>query len=225
MSSQKFDQLQIVNNIKSYNSLPFLYRYEDEKWIDEFFATGNLKIGSFESYKAYEDNELGDKDEGKTISTFQGNNNKSFTTVGYSGHNEYCLSTSTILSEKLKKTFSRNSVFRINDPLMFMIEIAKKLPKSYAIRYGNCVYIDVYNVHLNIPLDDNALNFIKPDLKQIDAMPNGPNPYLKDHGLFIKKMKYQHQSEYRLLWSVDSIVKENIYIYCPEAAQYCQKIN
>lgn len=41
---------------------------------------------------------------------------------------------------------------------------------------------------------------------------------------FLKQKKYQHQSEYRILWQTDREVKESIIINCPEAIKYCEKV-
>ena len=76
------------------------------------------------NYKKYKDNQLGDSLEGQSMNFLNSQKDNKhvglYTTVG---QNAYCFCTSTMLDENLKNTFSRNSVFKINDPLNFMLEI------------------------------------------------------------------------------------------------------
>src|SRR5664280_336522 len=97
------------------NVPPFIYRYEDQEYIDRFFMTGELLISSFDQYKKYTDNKLGDKSEGTTINIGHAENEKTIYTVTTVGHNSYCFCTSTLLDQKLLTEFKRNSVFRIKD--------------------------------------------------------------------------------------------------------------
>lgn len=58
----------IFSHVINYVSItPYLYRYENQEFIDRFFNSGELYISSFQQYKKYEDNQLGDKSEGSTM--------------------------------------------------------------------------------------------------------------------------------------------------------------
>jgi hypothetical protein len=83
------------------NLISYLYRYEDKKWIDDFFETSNIKLSSFKNYKKHPDKQLGDKEEGNSMNIVNGNNDKMIFTHSMVGHNEYCLCTSTVLDDKL----------------------------------------------------------------------------------------------------------------------------
>src|SRR5690349_11959029 len=118
----------IFNHVISYTSvLPFLYRYENANYIDDFFETGSLFISSFHNYRRYQDNQLGDKGEG-SATTF-GISDKNLTIVAdvTLGMNDYSFCTSTVLDKSLLTTFSRDSVFRIKDPIGLIIEITRSL--------------------------------------------------------------------------------------------------
>lgn len=47
---------------------------------------------------------------------------------------------------------------------------------------------------------------------------HGPESY------FLKTIRYQEQSEYRIIWKTDREVPNNIIIECPEAVKFCEKI-
>jgi hypothetical protein len=138
----------IVNYI-SY--APYLYRYEDEEFIDKFFDTGELLISSFDQYSQYDDNQLGDKSEGISINSGRTDDGGVLVTVTKVGHNSYCFCTSTILSKRLYPVFKRNSVFRIKEPLNFMLEIEKSISRVNEVLYGNCIYKPEKTLKKNIP--------------------------------------------------------------------------
>lgn len=209
------------------NSIPYLYRYEDKKWIDDFFETGNIKLSSFKNYKKHPDNQLGDKDEGNSMNIVNGNNDKMIGTYTMVGHNEYCLCTSTVLDDKLKGIFKRDSVFRIIDPLNFMLEITRSLPRVQGVLFGNCLYVNqrIISTRVPKPIDiDELKDDREPEKISFDKMMAAAAPSLTRHRFFLKHTDYQEQSEYRLLWSVDKAIDEGIVINCPEAREFCERI-
>lgn len=204
--------------------IPFLYRYENQKHIDTFFENGDLFISSFHNYKKYEDNELGDTDEGVSMNFAKSDNDFTLGTHVTAGMNEYSFCTSTILDESLLNTFSRNSVFRIKDPLNFILEITRSLERVHQVIHGNCLYLDQRMLTKNVSgvdmeslkSEEGGISFEK--LMQVSNYVQGLDAY------FLKQKKYQHQSEYRILWQTDREVKNGIVINCPEAIQYCEKV-
>jgi hypothetical protein len=213
------------NHVINYISvIPFLYRYENQKYIDIFFENGELFISSFHNYKKYKDNELGDIDEGKSMNFAKSDNDLTLGSYVTTGMNEYSFCTSTILDESLFNTFSRNSVFRIKDPLNFILEITRSLQRVHQVMHGQCLYLDqrmltknVSGVNMeSLKSKEGGISFEK--LIQVSNYVQGLDAY------FLKQKKYQHQSEYRILWQTDREVKNGIVIYCPEAIQYCEKV-
>jgi hypothetical protein len=208
------------------NVSPFLYRYENQEFIDRFFETGEILISCFNQYSKYEDNQLGDKSEGFAHNFGNMSNGLTVSTVTTIGMNAYCFCASTILDSELFKTFKRNSVFRINDPINFILQIEKSLNRVFEVLYGNCIYLENKMLIKEIPafnMDDlkveNESNNISFDKLMAATSPlNGPEQF------FLKKMIYQKQSEYRIIWNTDREVKTPVIIKCPEAIKYCEKI-
>jgi hypothetical protein len=209
------------------NSIPYLYRYEDKKWINDFFEMGYIKLSSFKNYKNHPDNQLGDKNEGNSMNIVNGNNEKMIGTFTSVGHNEYCFCTSTILDDKLKGNFKRDSVFRIIDPLNFMLEITRSLPRVQGVLFGNCIYVNhrIISTRISKPIEIDQLKY-KEDTEKIsfEKMMEVAAPSITSHRFFLKHINYQEQSEYRILWSVDRVVDEGIILYCPEARKFCEEI-
>lgn len=213
--------------IQFQNVTPYLYRYEDEKYIDDFFDMGSLLLSSFLNYRSYEDNEMGDRTEGHSLNITTGENEKTIGTYSVSGNSAFCFCTSTILDEKLKKSFKRNSAFRITDPINFMLEINRSLNRIHQVLFGNCIYLDqkilTERVSSKISIeqfkDENEPDKISLDkLLQASNITNTPDSY------FLKTLQYQHQSEYRMIWLTDREVRDSLIIDCKEATKYCERI-
>jgi hypothetical protein len=204
--------------------LPYLYRYENKKFIDDFFERGELYISSFDNYRKYKDNELGDKSEGATFNVGNTENNMSIQTYTISGFNEYTFCTSTVLHKNLLEKFSRESVFRIKDPINFILEVTRSLTRVVEVYHGNCIYLDNKIITKKIP------NFEMDDLKSDEGGISANKLFdISNHiqgldSFFIKKREYQEQSEYRMLWRTDRKISEGIIINCPEARKFCEKI-
>jgi hypothetical protein len=43
--------------------------------------------------------------------------------------------------------------------------------------------------------------------------------------LFIKEMHYRDEDEYRIIWFTGSNVKDSLLVQCPEAIQFCERID
>jgi hypothetical protein len=56
---------------------PAVYRYEDQKWIDEFFESGRLRLSTFAKFATYPDEVRGDRSEGKAFCYGETSDNKS----------------------------------------------------------------------------------------------------------------------------------------------------
>jgi hypothetical protein len=188
--------------------VPYLYRYENQKWIDEFFSTGNIKLSSFAEYQSYEDEQLGDKHEGFSRLMMHGDNDTLISTGVQIGFKEYCFCLSTVNDESLKDTFSRNSKFQITDPLNFILEITKSMTRVDKVIHGHCLY-----------LNDRIIS------EQISGLPNTTHTsHMINQMYFLKKTELQHQSEYRIIWFTDRDVKDSTIFHCPEARKYCDQL-
>lgn len=213
--------------IQFQNVTPYLYRYENENHIDDFFSKGSLLLSSFLNYRSYEDNELGDKIEGHSLNITTGTDDKSIGTYSIAGNSAYCFCTSTILDEELKKSFKRNSAFRIVDPINFVLEINRSLNRVHQVLFGNCIYLDQKILTERVPSQISIEQFKddkEPDKISLDKLLQASNLTNSPDSYFLKTLKYQHQSEYRMIWLTDREVKESLIIDCMEAAKYCERI-
>lgn len=212
----------VFQNITSYlNITPYLYRYENQCFIDDFFHNGNILLSSFADYRKYKDNELGDVSEGETFNHGYTQNNKSIISLTKFGLTSYCMCTSTLLEETLKEKFNRDSVFRIKDPINFILQINKSLTRVTEVYYGNCIYLHDKIFNIKIPdfeLGENGAKSVNDDPLNLVAQLKRPDRF------FLKDIKYQAQSEYRIVWITDREVNSPIIINCPEAIPFCEKI-
>ena len=204
-----------------------MYRYENQQYIDLFFETGKILISAFQVYKSYDDNQLGDFDEGK--STFVHNTiDEEIIKSNATGHMEsgkksYCFCTSTILDKKLFNTFKRNSVFRIKDVGNFGMEISKSIEgTTNEMFFGNCIYL--YERVLKEKVGTLAVRF-QPTETNIKSSEIFSGSLFGSKLLFVKLIKYQSQSEYRMLWPTLMNVNCSLVLDCPEALKYCEKIS
>jgi hypothetical protein len=214
------------NHIINYISVPpYLYRYENENYIHDFFEKGDLFISSFVNYRKYEDNELGDTSEGLTMNFGITNNDMQISTLSTVGFNEYSLSTSTILDKKLLEKFKRNSVFRIRDPISFILEVTRSINRVFEVYHGNCIYLDKKIISKEIP--DFVINDLKEKEGGISAnkLMSMTDLIQGIDGYFIKKREYQEQAEYRIIWKTDRNISDGLVINCPEAREYCEVVN
>lgn len=212
-------------------SLPVTYRYLDKKYIDLFFEKGILRISSFRKFKMYPDEIRGDKSEGggafKTI-TKEGSQ---FLLMTNTGESEYMFCSSLIQSDELTKQFNVDSYFKIIKPLEFSSAILNSIPGCSQAFLGFCNYQDHRIIEKKIKgfsineFTDEKGSFIigGPTMSQRtnEIMENGIDL------MFLKENKYQAQSEFRFIWSINTQfyqIKESYDIECKEAIQFCEKI-
>jgi len=216
------------NHVVNYvNVPPYLYRYENQIYINDFFEKGDLYLSSFKQYKAYDDNELGDRSEGRTMNVGHSENNKTIGTMTTVGFYDYCFCTSTICDKGLAKKFKRDSVFRIKDPVNFILEVNRSLARVREVLYGNCIYLSRKIIQKRIPPVEleNLIDDKHPDKISFETLMQASAPIHGSEAYFIKQIDFQHQNEYRIIWKTDRIVDEGIIIHCPEAVVFCEKVD
>jgi hypothetical protein len=211
--------------INYFNVAPYIYRYENQQWIDRFFETGEIKLSSFLQYSKYEDNQLGDKSEGSAINFGLTENNMTISTVTNIGSDFYCFCTSTQLKKELLNTFNRNCVFRIKDPINFMMQIEMSLKNIIEVLFGNCIYLEKKSIVKKVPsLELDKMANSDGSGISMEKMMSRVFQIGGIEQLFLKKLIHQEQNEYRLLWKTDRIVTDPIIIECPEAIKFCEKV-
>ena len=137
----------------------------------------------------------------------------------------YVLCGSSIHSTDLAKAFSTDPGFRINDPTSFGCAIAQAIPGFRAGREGACVYVDRKTVNRRAGKLDLESMKTYPGKKELDMgkMLSAVSGMAGDDLFFLKSTKYQHQFEYRLLWSVGGELDDFIEVKSQDAVQFCTR--
>lgn len=202
--------------------LPEVFRYEDSRWIDEFFNEGKLRLSSFAKFAKYDDEQRGDPKEGSGLSLGHGGGK----TVGIAhsqGQDAYVFCGSLIPNHDIRCAMKRDSAFAIQDPLSFAVEIARQLPGFRGSMQGNCIYRPntIINREFSVDIEKYKLPDGTIDMQMIfdaGAALGGPER------LLLKTKRYELQREYRFLWFVDKVRGEHLDIECPNAVQYCRRV-
>jgi hypothetical protein len=203
---------------------PRIYRYENQKWIDEFFDSGRPRLSTFAKFASYPDETRGDRDEGKDVSHGETRDSKSIILAHAQGMSAAVLCCSHRLDHALREGFNRDSAFQIKDTLGFAFEISRQLPGFRGGLEGSCIYR--HNRSINRKIDFDSERYRRSDgtidmqmIPDLSAALGGPELVL------LKHKKYENQQEYRILWHLDSIGSEFIDVVAPKARQFCQKVD
>lgn len=194
---------------------PQLYRYMDDKYVDEFLSSGKLRLGSFKKYRSEDHLEIGDQREGiSQVQVFSGK---------YFSHedikildNSYILCTSSILSSTIKDKFEANGGFVIGDINEFAADIAKNIPGCTQVLHGPCIYQNIlthFMPQFELSKRSEGLEFS-----------NFINSQLQIYPYFHKFLEYADQHEYRIVFITDREAKTTLDIECKSAMKFCQKI-
>lgn len=202
---------------------PIFRIFDDVKWMENFFETGEIMLSCFDKFKNYEDEMQGDKDEGNGIVGGTDEKGNVSAVIYESGLNAYVMSTTTELTDEVKSDFNGKCAIKINNPTLFGLELSKKIPFVNSGLEGHCTYAKSRVHFLDNEIENNKM------FQNLDFQ-NDPNSrelfkqITLGMELFLKLEKYKHQKEYRLIWFSKPNVKESIIINCPEAIQLCEKI-
>lgn len=211
--------------------VPRVFRYMEPKFIDEFFKSGKLRLGSLARFRGYKDEVRGDPNEGKGSVRTRGPNNNVHTVVTVVGENGYVFCTSIENSARIGKQFGLKSAFVIDDPMLFTASVARSIPGVAEAFVGPCNYqdtrtVETYNASLTgkeMLNEEGRLEIGGRTLGAVWEKTVGSGIDL----LFLKKRKYQTQAEYRFIWTVNTqftAVTEFLDITCKEAVQYCSRV-
>ncbi|AZA88347.1 hypothetical protein EG349_17000 [Chryseobacterium shandongense] len=219
--------IEFMQNVSSY-PITWGYRIKpiyrilsNEVYLNDFFEKGNLFISCFNNFKNYKDEMQGDSSEGDAlVGGFTEKGDGNFI-VYEGGVNAFILCATNNLTEDVIKDFNGVGAIKINNPALFAIEIARKLPFVLTGVEGDCIY------------DDSKAHILKEEKNKIFQNINFKNPAEIQHKIlqittgieiFTKYKKYEHQQEHRLVWFSERAVESGIVINCPEAVEHCEKI-
>ncbi|QJU59556.1 hypothetical protein HL653_18950 [Sphingomonas sp. AP4-R1] len=202
---------------------PAVYRYEDQRWIDEFFDTGKLRLSTFAKFATYEDEVRGDKNEGQGFCYGETSDNKSVVVMQSQGINAAVLCCSHRLCQDLQHGFQRNSAFQITNTVGFSLEISRQLAGFRNGIEGSCIYRSDATISRAIDFDFEKYKLPDGNLDMqmvADASTQLGGPEL----LLLKRKRYERQQEYRLLWEIDTIGADYVDVVAPLARQFCRKV-
>lgn len=201
----------------------------DEKYIDDFFENGNIRLSCFNVFHNYEDEIRGDSKEGSN--SYYGLDKENENTIMIrmsSGHNTYVLSSSLILNENLmnEDNFKTDGVFKIKNTYEFGASIANRLANFKRGLEGGCQYVNQRIVKREIGelnLDDMKVDDGSGSIDMQKLM-NKSEAFNDISRFFLKEFSYSYQVEYRHLWFMNHKVKDHIIVTCPEAVKHCERI-
>jgi hypothetical protein len=204
---------------------PGIYRFMPKKYVNEFFENGRIRLSCFAEFAKHGDEEKGDRLEGKHILVGNGSKQTVFAVMGH-GNSAYILCGTAILSQELMASFGCDSGIHIKETTAFGVAIGRKLSGLTQGLEGPCYY---KSGSIECGIGDFELEQLKAssDGKTLDLYKLGGFVLnMAGAAVFFKKLpSYQHQSEYRFIWIVDHEVSAPLVIECPEARQFCEKID
>lgn len=196
---------------------------DDERWMNNFFETGEIQLSGFSKFRSYKDEMQGDTHEGNAAILFDGGNGNMHAITYEAGLNAFVVSTTQNLNEQVINDFNGKCAIKIDHPTLFALEIAKKLPFVTSGLEGSCDYVEYRSQFLERQLNTDNL------LKAVEELNKSQMHGLMSeltHGmeLFAKHEKYAHQEEYRFVWFSSNPVNSTVKVHCPEAVEYCEKL-
>ena len=212
--------------------VPYVYRYMNRAYIDQFFDDGTLEISSFGHFRSFPDEVRGDKSEGGGVVSGQGSDEGfTFHLMTQVGEDGYMLSASLESSKDLEKCFKTDSHFKIVDPLGFAAAVSSALAGSTQVFLGFCNYQPLRVIEKQVPglsatdFTDKEGNFIigGPGMMRRVGEMVGTGIDL----MFLKEQRYQYQAEFRFVWTINTkffpVDKEH-FVKCKEAIQFCERV-
>ncbi len=214
---------------------PKIFRYMDKQFVDDFFNDGKLRLSSFQKFAKHENNNMKDGEEGKVDLIVTAGKDTVKVGVGF-GSNAFVLCGTVLDDRVLDKSFEYDAGLCIENVKDFIEVINIELKKSfdleiYDVMHGPCMYLptrEIEGTSYTLEIDNLQEEFgiyTDPPSFNMDVMNKKIGEYVGQHSLFLKKNKYYHEQEYRIIWNIeDDYVPEFIDIVVPEAVKYCKRI-
>jgi len=203
--------------------LPEVIRYLDGCYVDTFFKDGALRLSSFIAFRRHKDEQRGDQREGLAdVESTSPNSEGVF--LGWVAQESYVLCGTINEDPKLKNDFNVDTGFRICDTLAFAHAVSKQIPGCTGGMEGMCSY------RVNIAAQAVSSEPFRPLAPDEDPELYGRQLHAQMSqsaygALFFKPVKYAHQAEYRMIWFANGQPKESIDVRCPDAVQFCRRLD
>lgn len=208
----------------SYN-IPKLYRFVEEKYIDSFFETGELKLTTFEKCKKLEDVYRNDTNEGRSILNGYDGKYRIQTEVGV-GSDAIMLCTSLCNLYTDSADVSHGQSIEIFDAQGLLLAIAAQIKMCYnlkSILYGPCFYSkkefykEIDSEAFREKMNQGVIDWA--EMMRINQCISGPNIY------FQKPIDKRKETEFRMIWLVEDIKgNEDIFVTIQNPQKYCRKV-
>ena len=215
--------IQVVRKVLSWQvCAPVVYRYMDKEFVDQFFDTGELRLSSVRAFRRHSDEQRGDTAEGQSILVSKGPSSTVVAAVGRD-RGAYILSTSLRNDDQLAADFNASGRFEITRPHQFALAVGDSIEGFVGGFEGYCAYRDTRSI--TAETKDVDLDALKDEngklpldkVFQLATRPGGPMEFL------LKLKKYQHQQEYRFVWSASGS-QDHVIVNCPKASQFCRRV-
>jgi len=191
-----------------------IIKMSNEYHVDNFFATGKLRLGAYSYFRSFGHKEVGDVLEGQVVLYGQ---DYLGSAVGRFEDDDRDYIFCTYLGEPdpdIILRFGYDSAFQINDLQAFSDAIQRCL-NANKYSFGTCVYgaEKVLKGQLS-----SHVNFKTINNKLVDMIGEARH--------FIKPDNFAHQNEFRIVWRMPTLpLKTPLDIVCPEAVKYCSKVS
>ena len=207
---------------------PILYRFIEEQYVDMFFKTGKLKLTTFENCKKLEDANRKDENEGRC--DLYGYDGQYTIKMDYGvGSDAIMLCTSLCSDYTDDKGIAYKKYIEIFDVQGLLIAIAEQLKgigcRVKNIMFGPCFYTKK-ELHGEVHSEAFREKLDKEKKFDWDEMTKLANTIGGNNMFFQKPIEKRSENEFRLLWIVDDIKKDqDIFVTVPNPERYCKIID
>lgn len=189
-----------------------IIKLRKKEYVEAFFERGELQLGSFDYYNAFDHPEIGDNQEGIVTLVAK----SPFGVIGGkygSGYNQhmFCAFVGEVDQSTMKR-FGYDSGFVINDPIGFSKAIAETT-RAVSHTFGKCLYRP-HKAVLGFP----------GDIVNHQEISHRTGEIVNAAKHFIKPDRYPYQKEFRFLWEQSVDVSGAKVFDCSAAKQYCSTL-
>lgn len=183
------------------------------KHVDSFFQIGSLRLGTFSYYNEFDHEEIGDSAEGSFVLVGQNPPTTAFAKMkgGFNNYVFCCYAGEA--DDACLDRFGYDSGFRISDVESFAEAVGSKIGAK-KFWFSKCSYSE-----------DKVLVGDVSEYFDFNVLSGRLLHLANEAKYFVKPDTYSHQSEFRFVWQMPSDVDDPLDIQCPEAIQYCQKLD
>jgi len=219
-------------------SVPTVCRYMHTQFVEDFFATGALRLRSLHSYKTEESDVRRDESEGSMSFTINGKKLRIGGRLDY-GKRCYALCGSLVESDEQMHRFETDNFLRIHNPIGFADVVSRYIPGFFLGHIGPCIYRPLRDYQAESTrdfgltammdtmrdgvVDDKEKEKLEASLNQSRAqMGEDIEAEVRFQYYFLKpEVPYAQDLEYRAIWVVPNEISCPLNIHVPEAIQFC----